>query len=186
MQNRINLLDPSTSIKSKPASEGPSKVLVALCLISVVCCIGTYLYAFGMEKYTLGKVDRINKEIEGLQEVSQQLKTRGALAAEKSKSEKNIKLLNSERPKMSRYLAEVGEIIPAAVNLTHLQIKNEPFEVVLKGESPSHLDIARFGKNVQDSVYFKDGVISSSIKNNEQNTIEYSITVTPDKKGGNE
>jgi len=185
MQNRINLLSPSTSIKAKPASEGPSKILVVICLLSVFCCIGTYLYVFGMEKYTLGKVVLTNNEINGLKEVSEQLKTRGALAAEKSKSEQNISRLIFERPEMSRYLAEIGKIIPGPISLTHLQIKNDPFEVVLKGDSLSHLEVARFGKNVQDSVYFKDGIISSSIRKAEENVIQYSLTITPEKKGGN-
>ena len=185
MQNRINLLDPSTSINVKPVSEGPSKVLVAICLLTVACSVGVYLYTFGMAKYTMGKVAQKNKEITAFKEVSEQLITRAALAAEKNKTEQNISRLKSARPRMSGYLAEIRQIIPKPVNLTHLQIKNEPFEVVLQGDSPSHLEVAQFGKNVQNSVYFKGGIISSSIKQVMENVIKNSITVTPDEKGGN-
>jgi|GEM_PF-6970848 len=184
MKNRINLLSPSTEIMTKTTSEGPGKLFIALGLICIIGTVGIYAYSFGMNRLTQNKIARVQDEITALNAVSEEMKTKGVVISEYTRTVTNLDNLKGTRPKLSVYLAELLEIIPAATNLRNLDIRNSPFEVTVRGESGSPLHVAQFGKNLQESEFFRDSLINTARKQIEENLFEYTITIAPGQKGG--
>ncbi|MHB9094394.1 MAG: PilN domain-containing protein [Eubacteriales bacterium] len=184
MKNRINLLNPSTSTTGKSTPEGHSRLLVIICILLVLITVGTYGTILGLELQAQNKTAQARKDLTGRESAEQQGEIKENLVAQRDVLSADIETLKAGKPKLSNYLDELKAVTPLSVVLTNLQITDKPFGVTIKGIAPSPLVIAQFERNLQESVYFKNSMISSGEKRGNDSFYEFVITVTPARKGG--
>lgn len=186
MKNRINLLQPSTSATAgKAAPAGPNRVLVIACLLLCIATVGVYGTLFGLEVQAGKSIQQSQRDIAKQGVVEQEREKMESILSEKRQLTADINRLNSGKPELSAYLDELRAITPVNVIITAVVITDNPFGATIRGITATPLQVAQFGRNMQESVYFKDAIISSGDKRVKDGLYDFTVTVTPVKKGGN-
>ena len=184
MKERINLLNPSAASKTQGSPEGPGRKLVTICILLVIITVGAYATMLGLEWQAQNRIVAAQKGITAQEIVEKQRELEANLLADKDRIVAEIERLNSAKPVFSNYLDELKALTPANVVLNSVTVMDQPFAASIKGISPTTLQIAQLGRNLQESIYFKNSIISSGQKRVKESYFEFLITVTPEKKGG--
>lgn len=185
MKNSINLLNPSTVTKNNGITARPSKPLAVVCLLLVVITIGTYGIMYVLQGQAQGQIRVVRQEVNNLVKSEKASQVQGNVIYEWNQMSTQIDKLNTERPKFSKYLDELKAVTPQGVVLTNVLISEKPFSAVLSGVAASPNQLAQFGRNLQESIYFKNCLVAGSQKRPQGNAYDFTVTVTPVQKGGN-
>lgn len=186
MQGRINLLAPSTNIKVKSAPEAPSKLLIGLCLLGIVLTLAANGTLFMLNRTGSAKLNDLKSQIEGFKAVEREANAQAKTVQEFNRMSQSVQQLSAARPRLSKHLARLLSNIPAAINLSSLQIQGDPAQISIQGTAPSQLEVSEFGRNLQESSYYKDSLINSSTMNvGVGAAVQFSFTITPGNGGGN-
>lgn len=185
MSNTINLLAPSTLVKTRIKSDTPNHLLIVGCIFALITAAASYGALFALNLKVERELAHVESEINKLAPVAQRETDYTSLKTELAQTIDQVDKLNKSKPMISAYLDELAKRIPATVSLTNLYVAHEPFEANLRGTCLSQVEVAQFGKELQKSNMFKNSVISASEKRSDAKNYSFSITVTPKEQGGN-
>lgn len=186
MSNTINLLAPSTSINTRVKSQSPSKILIGGCIFAVVATAGIYGVLWGLNWKVNNEISRIEAKLGTLAPTARQEVKLDSVRVELEQTVREINRLKSEKPRLSGYLDELVRIIPSSVSLSHLEIKEQPFEVNIKGTAATQTEVAQFGSNLQRSRIFGNSIINFSEKRVTEIAVTFNISITPEDKKGDD
>lgn len=186
MSNTINLLAPSTSIHTRVKSHTHNRFLTGGCIFAVLILIGIYGAFWGLNWKVNNEISGVEAKLGTLAPASGQDVKLDSVRAELDQTISELKRLKAEKPIISGYLDKLAGIIPSNVSLSHLEIKQQPFEVNIKGTAASQKEVAQFGSNLQRSGVFGDSIIQFSEKRVTEKTVTFNIIITPEEKKGDD
>jgi Tfp pilus assembly protein PilN len=150
----------------------------------VVITIGTYGIMYILQRQTQSQLVAVRQEVNNLVKSEKASQVQGNVIYEWNQKSTQVDKLNSERPMFSKYLDELKIVTPPGVVLTDVLISEKPFSAALTGITVSPSQLAQFGRNLQESIYFKNCLVAGSQKRQKDNAYDFTITVTPVQKGG--
>ena len=187
MKKSINLLNPLTMKKNNGSTERPTKPLAVVCMLLVVITIAAFGIMFMLQRYTQSQLGAVRQEVNNMVKSEKASQVQGNVLYEWNQKSTQIDKLNTGRPVFSKYLDELRALTPPGVVLTNVIISENPFSATLNGIAVSPSQLAQFGRNLQESIYFKNCLVAESQKRPRDNAHDFTVTVVaPVEKGGNQ
>lgn len=186
MKNNINLLHPSTGMKSNGKAVRPSKPLGVVCLLLAIITVGAYGILYMLQGQAQEQLAVVRQDINTLVKSEKANQVQENLIFEWNQMSTAIEKLNAERPRFSGYLDELKTVTPQGIILTNVLINEEPFSAALTGIAPSLTKLAQFDRNLQESKHFRNCIMTRCQKRPQDGMYEFTLTVTFTQKGGSQ
>lgn len=184
MSSTINLLAPSTSTNTTVKSHTSIQIITGVCISAVLITAGIYGVFWGLNWKLNNEISQVEVKLSTLAPVVRQEVNLDSVRTELEQIRTEINRLKAQKPKLSRHLDELLRITPSNVSLSYLEIKQQPFEVNIKGTAASQTEVAQFGYNLQKSEVFKDSIIQFSEKKGAEKVVTFNITISPKEEEG--
>lgn len=184
MKNGINLLHPAAGMKSSGKPVRFSKQWGVVCLLLVAITVGTYGILYMLQGQAREQLTAVRKDINTLVKSEKTNQAQENLILEWNQMSTAIEKLNSGRPRFSRYLDELKTVTPQGITMTNVVITGQPFSATLTGIASSLTKLAQFNRNLQESNDFREAIMASCQKRNQDGLYDFTFTVNLTQKGG--
>lgn len=180
MQQSINLLYPATIAATK-AKKGPERFVVILAAVLILACPVLYGYLHYREIDMKAQIARVNSEIAGLTKPLPGEAIRRPLIKERNALTKAIQVITETKNVISKPMDQISLLSDPGVVLTSTEVQTNPSSLIIKGTAPSHSVVSKFMGNIQNSQYFHNSYIKTTIAEVEANRrmVEFSIQIIP-------
>jgi len=153
-------LIPLTGAGVKTGVEGPSKGLVAICVIIVLGCIIINGLVLGYYRWVQKNVADTERQIRAMSAVASKIGQRDRLAREIAAIKIHLDNAEQRQNRITKTLDELSGIMPPAIKLTSLIFESNPSKVdgidyiyrkfTLQGTGPDHLTVSQFVYQLQN------------------------------------
>lgn len=180
MQPGINLLYPATA-SIKKTKKGPNLLVIVLAATFILICPVVYGYLYYQEIGLNAQIAKANAEIKELSKPLPGELVRRPFIRERNDIRMAVHTIAETSPIISKLMDQIAAVTDPEVTLTSIDILAQPRVTVLSGTAPSHMVVARFMGNLQQSRYLGDSFINSStvefIEN--QRRVRFTIQIAP-------
>lgn len=170
----INLIPPQLK-KEKQTRKISGLILTILSMITVVLlivCAFLFIsnYWYGKDiKDIESKTEEQNDRIKKYADIEQKV------TKANSKIEQ-LKKITQDKISWSLILQNLSSCTPTEVQIKTANASGIDYKIVLTGNAATRRDIARFKEKLEESIYFKNVVFSTSSLDTESNTYNFSLS----------